>query len=55
MAYSQFGNFVYSGIESPFYEFVMFWEKATKELGFPGQPHFLPERYDPRPGYNSRV
>ena len=48
--YSQFGKFVCSGIEDPFYEFVMFWEKATKELGFPGQPHFLPDR----PGYNSR-
>ena len=47
--YSEFGKFVYSGIKSPFYEFVMLWDKVTKELGFPGQHHFLPDR----PGYNS--
>lgn len=41
--YSQFGKFVYSGVESPFYEFVIFWENVTKEIGFTGQPHFLPE------------
>jgi hypothetical protein len=53
--YSQFGKFVYSGAESPFYEFAIFWEKVTKEIGFTGQPHFLPDSPYSSPVYNSRV
>ena len=47
VTYSQLGKFVYSGVESPFYEFVIFWENITKEIGFTGQPHFLPEECVP--------